>query len=157
MKTAVVLTVAIVANSVGNLCLSKGMKQFEQGQDLGVAWLHNTASHVISNGWMIIGVLLLIVFLGAYLTALSWEDLSFVLPATAPAYLLNAALSKVFLHEDISLTRWAGTILIVTGTWLVARTCSGSSASAGMNAGPQCTAVGGPVVESISADAGSES
>lgn len=146
MKTAVVITVAIFANSLGNLCLSKGMKQFDQGQQLGVVWLLKTAYHVMSNGWMIVGVLLLFLFLGAYLTALSWEDLSFVLPATAPAYLLNAGLSKVFLHEEISPTRWAGTVLIVTGTWLVARTCS--SSTAGMSV---------PAVETISADARSES
>jgi uncharacterized membrane protein len=128
MKTAVVLAVAIVANSTANLCLSKGMKHFDQGRPLGAAWLLETAWHVITNGWMIAGVLLLLLFLGAYLTALSWEDLSFVLPATAPAYFLNAALSKIFLHEEISPARWAGTVLIVTGTWLVARTASGSSA-----------------------------
>ena len=128
MKTAVVLAVAILANSVGNLCLSKGMKQYPD-QSLGVAWVVKTGFHVVSNGWMILGVLLLLVFLAAYLTALSWADLSFVLPATAPAYLLNAGLSKIFLHEEISATRWAGTILIVTGTWLVARTYAASSSA----------------------------
>jgi uncharacterized membrane protein len=129
MKTALVLAVAILANSVGNLCLSKGMKQYGDSQSLGVSWLIKTGFHVVSNGWMIVGVLLLLVFLAAYLTALSWADLSFVLPATAPAYLLNAGLSKIFLHEEVSATRWAGTMLIVTGTWLVARTYSGSSST----------------------------
>ena len=157
MKTALVLSVAMVANSVGNLCLSKGMKQYEQAQDLSVAWLLKTAYHVMSNGWMVVGVLLLLVFLGAYLTALSWEDLSFVLPATAPAYLLNAALSKVFLHEDISLTRWFGTVLIVTGTWLVARTCSSSAASSEVTVQAPCTGFSEPAVDGISADARSES
>ncbi len=103
------------------------MKQYGASQSLGFLWLIKTGFHVVSNGWMILGVLLLLVFLAAYLTALSWADLSFVLPATAPAYLLNAGLSKIFLHEEVSATRWAGTLLIVTGTWLVARTYSGSS------------------------------
>src|SRR3954464_2218901 len=120
MKTAVVLAVAIVANSLGNLCLSKGMKQYGSAEPLGEKWLIETGYHVISNGWLILGVLLLLVFLAAYLTALSWADLSFVLPATAPAYLLTSALSKVFLHEAVSPARWLGTILIVAGTSLVA-------------------------------------
>jgi uncharacterized membrane protein len=126
MKTAVVIAVAALANSFGNLCLSIGMKQIGAAQPLGVAWIVGTGFHVVSNGWMILGVLLLLIFLAAYLTALSWADLSFVLPATAPAYLINAALSKFYLHESVSLTRWAGTVLIVTGTWLVARTYTGT-------------------------------
>jgi uncharacterized membrane protein len=129
MKTAVVLAVAVLANSFGNVCLSIGMKQIGPTQPLGFAWLLGTGLHVVSNGWMILGVALLLVFLAAYLTALSWADLSFVLPATAPAYLINAGLSKIFLHESVSLTRWSGTVLIVTGTWLVARTYTGKPAA----------------------------
>ena len=117
MKTAVVIAVATLANSFANLCLSIGMKQIGPAQPMGLAWIVGTGFHVVSNGWMILGVLLLLVFLAAYLTALSWADLSFVLPATAPGYLINAGLSKIFLHESLSLSRWAGTVLIVTGTW----------------------------------------
>ena len=129
MKTAVVIAVATLANSFANLCLSIGMKQIGTTQPLGVAWIVGTGFHVVSNGWMILGVLLLLIFLAAYLTALSWADLSFVLPATAPGYLINAGLSKVFLHESLSLTRWAGTVLIVTGTYLVARTYTSKPSS----------------------------
>ncbi len=141
MKTVVVLAVAIVANTLGNLCLSMGMKQFGVAEP-GVAWVIQTGFHVVSNPWLILGVLFLLVFLAAYLTALSWADLSFVLPATAPAYLLNAALSKFFLHESISPTRWAGTILIVTGTWLVARTYSNSSSSRACAQEPELVSAG---------------
>jgi uncharacterized membrane protein len=129
MKTAVVIAVATLANSFANLCLSIGMKQIGPAQPMGFAWIVGTGVHVVSNGWMILGVVLLLVFLASYLTALSWADLSFVLPATAPGYLINAGLSKVFLHESLSLTRWAGTVLIVTGTWLVARTYTGAPSS----------------------------
>ena len=129
MKTAVVLAVAVLANSFGNLCLSIGMKQIGSAQPMGLAWVLGTGFYVVSNRWMIVGVVLLLIFLAAYLTALSWADLSFVLPATAPAYLINAGLSKFYLHESVSLTRWAGTVLIVTGTWLVARTYTGKPSS----------------------------
>ena len=122
MKTAVVLSVAILANSFGNVCLSKGMKEFDMGGKLGPAWMGRAAIHVLSDPWMILGVLLLLIFLGAYLAALSWSDLSFVLPATAPAYILTAGLSKIFLNETIPPARWGGIVLIVAGTWLVART-----------------------------------
>ena len=131
MKTAVVLSVAVVANSVGSVCLARGMKSFPALDAAGAAWLFQAAAQVLSNPWIILGVFLLIIFLAAYMAALSWADLSFVLPATAPGYILTAILSRIFLQEDISPLRWAGTILIVAGTWLVARTYTPHSAAAG--------------------------
>ena len=129
MKPPVVLSVAVVANSVGSVCLARGMKTFPALDSTGAAWLFDAAALVLSNPWIIVGILLLIIFLSAYMAALSWADLSFVLPATAPGYVLTAILSRVFLEEQISPLRWAGTILIVAGTWLVARTYSPGSAA----------------------------
>lgn len=127
MKTPLVLSVAVVANSVGSVCLSKGMKTFQASDAAGAAWLVQAVAQVVSNPWIILGVFLLIIFLAAYMAALSWADLSFVLPATAPGYILTAILARIFLQEEISPLRWAGTVLIVTGTWLVARTYSAST------------------------------
>ena len=124
MKTAVVLTIAILANSAGNLLLTIGMRNFDSSVPSPTAWLSHTAGHVVSDPWMIGGVILLIVFLSAYMTALSWADLSFVLPATAPAYILTVFLAKIYLEEAVTPARWAGTMLIVVGTCLVARSFS---------------------------------
>jgi len=124
MKTAIVLSVAVVANSVGSVCLSRGMRTFPSPDASGIAWLFQAALQVFTNPWILVGIILLLIFLAAFLTALSWADLSFVLPATAPGYILTAILSRLFLQEEISPLRWAGTILIVAGTWLVARTYS---------------------------------
>ncbi|HWP85301.1 MAG TPA: EamA family transporter [Terriglobia bacterium] len=137
MKTAVVLTVATLANSLGNLLLTMGMRGFTPPPE-PASWLARTAGHVVSNPWMIGGVLLLIVFLASYMMALSWADLSFVLPATAPAYILTVFLARVCLGEEVTAGRWAGTVLIILGTCLVARSfgdsrgaAAGSPASAG--------------------------
>jgi len=126
MKTAVVLTIAILANSAGNLLLTIGMRNFDGAAPSATAWLARTAGHVVSDPWMIGGVILLIVFLSAYMTALSWADLSFVLPATAPAYVLTVILAKIYLEESVTAARWAGTTLIVAGTVMIARSFSDS-------------------------------
>ena len=128
MKTAVVLTVAVLANSLGTVCLSKGMKQFENVDGLRGGELVQVIFYGIANPWVLVGVVLLAVFLASYMAALSWADLSFVLPATAPGYILTVFFSSIFLSETISPTRWAGTLLIVAGTWLVARTYSSRTA-----------------------------
>ena len=88
---------------------------------------------------MIGGVILLIIFLSAYMTALSWADLSFVLPATAPAYILTVFLAKVYLQETVTPARWAGTTLIIVGTCLVARSFAGTGSQS--DAAPRAVSI----------------
>ena len=71
--------------------------------------------------WIIAGIALLICFFASYLTALSWADLTYVLPATAFGNVIVALLSRFWLHEPISLYRWAGIVLITLGVGFVAQ------------------------------------
>ena len=71
--------------------------------------------------WIAAGIALLIGFFASYLTALSWADLTFVLPATAFGNVIVALLSRFWLHEAISLERWAGIVLITLGVGFVAQ------------------------------------
>jgi drug/metabolite transporter (DMT)-like permease len=71
--------------------------------------------------WIALGIALLIGFFASYLTALSWADLTFVLPATAFGYVIIALLARFWLHESISLERWAGVVLITLGVGFVAQ------------------------------------
>jgi len=71
--------------------------------------------------WIAVGIGLLICFFASYLTALSWADLTFVLPATAFGNVIVALLSRFWLHEPISLERWAGILLITLGVGFVAQ------------------------------------
>jgi drug/metabolite transporter (DMT)-like permease len=71
--------------------------------------------------WIVAGIALLIGFFASYLTALSWADLTYVLPATAFGNVIVAFLSYFWLHEPISLSRWAGIALITIGVGFVAQ------------------------------------
>jgi drug/metabolite transporter (DMT)-like permease len=71
--------------------------------------------------WIIGGIALLIGFFASYLTALSWADLTFVLPATAFGNVIVALLSRFWLHEAISYQRWFGIVLITVGVGFVAQ------------------------------------
>jgi drug/metabolite transporter (DMT)-like permease len=74
----------------------------------------------LANPWVLLGICFLLIFFAAYLTALSWADLTFVLPATAISYVVMAFLARTLLHEQISVQRWAGIMLIVAGVGFVA-------------------------------------
>jgi len=74
----------------------------------------------LKNPWVIGGIVLLIGFFSSYLTALSWADLTFVMPATAFGYVVVALLSRFWLHEHLSVYRWAGILTIVCAVGFVA-------------------------------------
>jgi drug/metabolite transporter (DMT)-like permease len=69
---------------------------------------------------VIAGIVLLIGFFASYMTALSWADLTFVMPATAFGYVVVALLSRFWLHEHLSLSRCAGIVMIVCAVGFVA-------------------------------------
>jgi drug/metabolite transporter (DMT)-like permease len=71
--------------------------------------------------WIAVGIALLIGFFASYLTALSWADLTFVLPATAFGNVIVALLSRFWLHEAVSPQRWLGVLLITVGVGFVAK------------------------------------
>ncbi len=114
-KYLVLLLIAIFA-ACGDVCLARGMKDF--GPVTLANWDHLLAS--LWNPWIVAGICLLLLFLGSYLTALSWADLTYVLPATAMSYVLMALLGKFFLHETVSIWRWLGIALITAGVGFVA-------------------------------------
>jgi hypothetical protein len=77
----ILLTVTLTA-AVGDTLLSHGMAQ------VGTVDIHHLGLlfHAMLNPWVDCGVILLIGFFASYLTALSWADLTFVLPSTAFSY-----------------------------------------------------------------------
>ena len=112
-----ILGAVMVGASVGDTFLSKGMKQ------VGPVSLHHLAGLLIAlkNPWVLSGIVFLILFFASYLTALSWADLTFVLPATGFGYVIIALLSKFWLRETISPGRWFGIALITLGVGFVTR------------------------------------
>src|SRR5260370_42573077 len=73
----------------------------------------------ITNPWVAIGIILLLGFFASYMTALSWADLIYVLPASSLGYVLLALIARFALHEQVSLTRWLGIALVSSGVGFV--------------------------------------
>src|ERR1700687_5128905 len=96
--------------------LSHGMKQ------TGNISLHHLQGIILAllNPWVAVGILLLLAFFASYMNALSWADLTYVLPATSLGYVLLALVAKFVLHEQVSPLRWLGIALISGGVGFVA-------------------------------------
>src|SRR5271168_3509407 len=96
--------------------LSHGMKQ------TGSISLHHLQGVIFAvlNPWVAVGIVLLLAFFAAYMNALSWADLTYVLPSTSLGYVLLALIAKFALHEQVSPLRWLGIALISGGVGFVA-------------------------------------
>jgi drug/metabolite transporter (DMT)-like permease len=110
-----VLAGVTVFASVGDALLSYGMKQ------VGMISLSHPSALILAvfNPWVALGILFLLGFFATYLSALSWADLTYVLPATSFGYVLMALIAKFLLHEQVSLMRWLGIMLITAGVGFV--------------------------------------
>jgi len=109
-----VVMLAVLAVSVGEAMLSRGMKTPDVPGGGGWAQARN-----VLNVYVIGGTLLMMLYFGLYMLALKWADFSFVLPLTAVSYLLGAILAKYFLHENVTPLRWIGTLVIMLGVAIV--------------------------------------
>src|SRR6202162_2841585 len=112
-----VLAGVTVFAAAGDSMLSYGMKQ------TGNISLHNLQGVILAvlNPWVAVGIVLLLAFFASYINALSWADLTYVLPATSLGYVLLALVAKFALHEQVSPLRWVGIAVISGGGGLVAR------------------------------------
>lgn len=111
-----ILIAIMLTASVGDSLLSRGMDQVGAVDlhHLGLLW------HALFNPYVIAGIVLLIGFFACYTTALSWADLTFVMPATAFGYVVIAFLARYWKHEQLSFSRWCGIGLIVCAVGFVA-------------------------------------
>jgi drug/metabolite transporter (DMT)-like permease len=113
------LILAFVSVSVplGDACLSRGMTS------LPAISLTDPLSLIgaVFTPWIALGIVLLIGYFASYLTALSWADLTYVMPATAMGNVLVALLAHFWLREDISWQRWVGVVLFTVGVAFVAQ------------------------------------
>jgi drug/metabolite transporter (DMT)-like permease len=110
-----VLAGVTLCASIGDSLLSRGMKQ------IGNISLNHLSDVILAvlNSSVALGILLLLGFFASYMTALSWADLTYVLPATSLGYVLLTLIAKFYLHEAVTTSRWIGVFLISAGVGFV--------------------------------------
>jgi uncharacterized membrane protein len=111
-----VLAGITIFSTAGDSMLARGMKE------VGNVSLHNFSGLLLAvlNPWVALGILFLLSFFACYMSALSWADLTYVLPATSLGYVLVALVGHFGFHEAISPLRWLGIALIAAGVGSVA-------------------------------------
>ena len=116
LRKYLVLGGVTIFSAIGDTLLSRGMKQVGS---LSLGHVFHVLLTIL-NPWVALGILFLLAFFACYMTALSWADLTYVLPATSLGYVLLAVIAKYQLHEQITTARWLGILLITMGVGFVA-------------------------------------
>lgn len=118
MKTAVMIALIVLADSAGDVLITKGMKQVGEISTIKPKELLSIAQRVLSNRNFLSGIFFMAVTFFSFLTVLSWADLSLVFPATSLVYVASGLGAKFILKETVSLQRWAGILLVCLGVAL---------------------------------------
>jgi drug/metabolite transporter (DMT)-like permease len=116
VRKMAILALIVLCSTAGDFFLKVGMSQVGH-----VHWQRPFALiTALFNPWVALGTVTLIVFFVSFMDALTWADLTYVMPATALGYVLTALVSAWVLHEHVSPYRWVGVCLISLAVGLVA-------------------------------------
>jgi uncharacterized membrane protein len=115
----VLFFLVMVAGTAGELCMARAMRTVGEVHDFRPRALVSVAGRALSVGWTWVGLGLMTLAFFSLLAVLSIENVSFVVPVTALSYVVGALGGRLFLHERVTPTRWAGVVLVCIGVTLV--------------------------------------
>ena len=133
-KQYLILAFVSVSVPLGDASLSRGMRS------MPAISLTDPLSLIgaVFTPWIALGIALLIGYFASYLTALSWADLTYVMPATALGNVFVALLAHFWLQESISWMRWTGIVLVTIGVGFVANGPASTTPPVERSALPLC-------------------
>lgn len=120
-KTVIVMLIAVLVTTVGDILMSRAMRDTGGVETSSWSAFKSTFFPIVFNPVVWVATALMATFFVLWLLALSWSDLTYVLPFTALTYVLNALLAPYFLNETVTPTRWLGTILVFLGVLLIVK------------------------------------
>ena len=118
-KTLFVMGLAIIAGVVGDLFLSRGMKDIGDASTLNLKTMIPFILKVMKCPKIWLGTTCLAAFFVLWLTVLSWEQLSIALPLQAVTFIFGPMMAQILQGEPALPLRWVGTFLISIGVVLV--------------------------------------
>jgi drug/metabolite transporter (DMT)-like permease len=120
IRDILMLGVLIFGRTGGEIAITHGMKTTGEPEHLRIKPVLRFLGRAFRNGWFWAGVPLMALSFYSLLVLLSWEPISFVIPASALSYVVGTFGAKYVLGETVSPARWAGVVLVCLGVALVA-------------------------------------
>src|SRR6267154_2245606 len=121
-KLLIVLIIGLLFEAVGVVYLNQGLKQVGEIQKISAAEISRIIKRGATNSNILLGVLFEAIFFGTLLYLMSLGTVSFIWPLTSLGFVLTTIAAKFILHEEVSLLRWGGVLLIMLGAGVITYT-----------------------------------
>lgn len=118
-KLLLVLLVGLIFEAIGVVYLGRGLKQIGEVSKVSAPEIARVVRRGATNPSILAGVFFEAIFFAVLLVLLSKADVSLVWPLTSLGFVLTTIAARFFLHEQVSLVRWGGVLLITLGAALV--------------------------------------
>jgi drug/metabolite transporter (DMT)-like permease len=119
LREIVLLCFVVGAGTMGELCISRGMKTVGEVRNFSPGNLLYVILQVIRVKWIWLGFSLEATAFFCLLWVLSFANVSLVVPVTSMSYAAGALGGKIFLREKVTRGRWTGILLVTVGVILV--------------------------------------
>lgn len=120
IRVWLMLAALILGTTGGEIAVTYGMKTTGEPARLRPRELLTFLWRALRNGWFWVGVPLMAMAFYSLLVLLSWQPISFVIPASALSYVVGTLGAKYILREEVSAVRWLGVLLVCAGVAFVA-------------------------------------
>ena len=110
----------VMLNASAQLALKQGMRQIGYF-DFKLGNCGHILLAVAASPYILAGMACYIVSVVVWLLVLSRVEVSYAYPLLSIGYIVTAFAGRLFFHEAIGVTRWAGIIVICVGVWLITR------------------------------------
>jgi len=111
----------VILGAMGQISMKTGMRQVGKINGFSDLLDPSATREIFCNIYVMGGLVLYFISAFLWLGALSTLDVSFMYPMLSLACVLTAVFAVIYLGEVLTLSRWAGILLVVTGCVLIMR------------------------------------
>ena len=112
------VTLMVVATVLSDVLQSHEMKRAGE-QSVGARGMLQLLKMIARRGFLMLAILCMAVSFFSFMALVQTEPLSFAVPASAASFILETALAKLVLKEQVGVKRVAGALIVLAGVVLL--------------------------------------
>ncbi|MFB3763676.1 MAG: EamA family transporter [Methanotrichaceae archaeon] len=121
MFAVTLVLICVLVGASGQIIWKQGMSHMDKINNFHDLFNLKTILNIFTNKYIILGIMLYASGFILWMAALSTLELSFMYPLLSLAYVVTAVFAVVFLGEVVTVSRWAGIVLVLAGCILIMR------------------------------------
>jgi multidrug transporter EmrE-like cation transporter len=114
------ILIAVLASATGQVLLKKGMGSMG-ALTLTMNQIANILFRIVTNPYVVVGLIIYVCGTVFWLAALSRVDLSYAYPFASLSYILMLLASWLLFNENITPARLFGTVVVGLGVFLISQ------------------------------------